>query len=70
MTDSDIQMDDEPETVKVKSATPVWMVAMVIIAFALFTATLVMQFMEYQYLRGGSASESDPYAAAVLIPTV
>lgn len=68
MTDSDIQIDEEPEVVKVKSATPLWMVAMVIIAFVFFTAALVMQFMEYQYLRGGSASESDPYAAQVLLP--
>ena len=42
---------------------------MVIIAFVFYTAMLVLQFMEYKYLRGGSASESDPYAAPVLIPT-
>jgi hypothetical protein len=69
MTDSDFQLDDEPKAGKVKSATPAWMVAMVIIAFVFYTAMLVLQFMEYKYLRGGSASESDPYAAPVLIPT-
>ncbi|MDA3872703.1 MAG: hypothetical protein PF795_01945 [Kiritimatiellae bacterium] len=69
----DIDLDDLPDveetqtTPKVKSATPVWMVAMVIIAFICFAATLTFQFLEYRYWRGASPSESDPYAGQTLI---
>ncbi|MEX2607449.1 MAG: hypothetical protein WD708_08895 [Kiritimatiellia bacterium] len=69
----DINLDDLPDTnetvakPKVKSATPVWMLAMVIIAFICFALTLTFQFLEYRYLRGTGTSESDPYAGQALI---
>lgn len=69
MSDSDFEIEEAPVAVKAKNATPAWMVAMVIIAFVCYTAMLVLQFMEFRYLRGGSVSESDPYAAEVLIPS-
>lgn len=74
----DINLDDLPDTdlpdteekvekPKIKSATPAWMVAMVIIAFICLAAALTFQFLEYRYVRGAAASENDPYAGHVLI---
>lgn len=69
----DINLDELPDVQepkaapKIKSATPVWMVAIVALAFICFAATLTFQFLEYRYLRGSTPSESDPYAGQILI---
>lgn len=69
----DINLDDLPDVKepatppKIKSATPVWMVAMVIIAFFCLASALTFHFLEYRYLRGASPSESDPYAVQALL---
>ncbi|MDF3128452.1 hypothetical protein P0Y35_04520 [Kiritimatiellaeota bacterium B1221] len=68
MSNSDIEIDEDPQPVKQKSATPLWMGIMVIAAFVCVLLTLALQLMEYQYFRGGSSSDSDIYAAKVLIP--
>jgi len=69
MTDADIQLDglEEAPAAKPKGGTPVWMVAMVILAFVFFATTLALQFMEFRYHRGGAISETDPYAGEVLL---
>lgn len=68
MTDSDIEIDDAPKDPKAKSAVPVWMAVLVVVSFLCLVATVALQFMEYQYLRGASSSETDTYASRVLIP--
>ena len=74
MADDDIQLDETPAPIapptpaKPKSATPVWMVILVVLAFGCLVRTLTLQYLEFSYLRGGAASETDPYAAPALIP--
>ncbi len=68
MSDSDIEIDEEPKPVKQKSATPLWMGIVVIVAFVCITTTLILQFMEYKYLRGAPLIEKDNYATQMLFP--
>jgi len=71
----EIEIDETPETakptpvpVKPKKAAPVWAVILVILSFGCLVGVLTLQFLEYRYLRGAGPSETDPYAAQVLIP--
>ena len=67
----DIQLDEAPvKPVKPKKACPPWMVMAVLVSFGCIVAALTLQFMEYQYFRGGNPSPEDPYKAKVLIPAI
>jgi len=67
MTDSDIQLDEEPAVSKPKGGISPIMVAMVIITFTCLVVMLVLQYSEYRYFRGGPESDSDTYSADVLL---
>lgn len=67
---SDIQLDNDMEmNARESDSIPSWAVALVIVPFVCFLVVLVLQFMEYQYYRGTGPSETDPYAAPVMIPS-
>ncbi len=53
---------------KAKSDVSVWMLLLTIVAFGCFTATIVLQYLEYAYMRGQMPNETDIYSGQVLIP--
>ncbi|MGA0368365.1 MAG: hypothetical protein ACO3N7_02825 [Kiritimatiellia bacterium] len=71
MSDPDFELDEEPtpSAAKASDGVPAWMLALVIVPTVCFLLVLALQFMEYRYLRGGSESGSDPYAAQAVLPS-
>lgn len=66
MSDTSIELDLGAE--KPKPQVPAWMLVIAIISFGCFTAALVLQILERNYMRGQASSETDTYASQVLIP--
>lgn len=67
MTDSDIELD-EYEKPKPQGGVPAWALILVIVAFLCLAATLTLQWLEYDYMRGTDLL-GGPYAQAELLPS-
>jgi|GEM_PF-2344263 len=62
MTDSGFELDDEVQKAP-KDNLPAWAVVLVILTFLGFAGTLVLQGLEYNYMR---SSGSGAYSQAVI----
>ncbi len=65
MAEDSLQLDS---TEKPKPQAPLWMLIVALLGFACFTASLVLQILERNYMRGKATSETDTFAAQTLIP--